>query len=353
MDERPASVQEHELRRPQPGRVEQRLEQQRVAGGDPEVAAGAAHAVQVDGHVQPAALGGDVAEQEVLQDLVVAEIGVRAVVPGGVDARGGLAGRIREVEAAQVGDLELLGDRALALVALEDRRDDLGQVGIERGRRGLQVHRLQVLGAQLVLEREELGAIGSRRGEAGVVEREHQRVDVRDPAESRRCHARPHRDPVAQHRGDVGLIEDPLIVALALLRADLVAGGAEALHGLGRQRRRLGEVPQRLPGVGQLRVVGAPGDRIGLRLHAVDRERVETAIAGEVRRRQHGVRVVVDRGSRGEQASQLGVDVARRSRLRAGEEGNEHGEQHPGSRCEHGRTVSGPDQDPNGRPARC
>jgi len=93
---------------------------------------------------------GDEPEQEVLQQLVLGEIGVRAVDPARVDPRRLVAAGIREVEAAQIGDLELLGHRAVGVLALEDRRDHLAQVRVERRGRGLELDRLEVDRAQLV-----------------------------------------------------------------------------------------------------------------------------------------------------------------------------------------------------------
>ena len=70
------------------------------------------------------------------------------------------------------------------------------------------------------------------------------------------------------------------------------------------------EVPQSLPGCGKLRVVGAPGDGVGGGFHVVDGQRVEVAIGLVGRRRQDGVRVVVDRLLSVNVGGDLGIDGA-------------------------------------------
>ena len=59
------------------GVVEEGFEEEGVGAGDGEVAAGAGHGVEVDGHAEAAAFEGDVAEEEVLQELVGGGVGVR------------------------------------------------------------------------------------------------------------------------------------------------------------------------------------------------------------------------------------------------------------------------------------
>src|SRR5690348_8659946 len=101
-----------------------------------EVTAGAGVGMDVDGHSETATFGGDVAEQEVLEKLVLrigrgaceAEFGVDTL---GIGAFGGI-----EIERAQVGGFELLGERATGLVSFESCGDYAGVVVGERRRQG-------------------------------------------------------------------------------------------------------------------------------------------------------------------------------------------------------------------------
>jgi len=77
----------------------------------------------VDGEVEAAALGGDVAEEEVLQALVLGWIRLWGVEEGGVDVSGFGAGDVVEAEGAEVGDLELFGYGALGFLLFEDWGD--------------------------------------------------------------------------------------------------------------------------------------------------------------------------------------------------------------------------------------
>ena len=57
------------------GIVKERLQQQRVAARNVEVAAAARHGVQMDRKPEPAAFVGDVVKQIILQELVTGQIG--------------------------------------------------------------------------------------------------------------------------------------------------------------------------------------------------------------------------------------------------------------------------------------
>ena len=103
------------------GVVEEGFEEERVVAGDREVASAACGGVDVDGEVEAAALLCNVAEEEVLQALVLGWIWVRSVEEGGVDAGGLGAGDVVEAEGAEVGDLEFFGYGALGLLLFEDR----------------------------------------------------------------------------------------------------------------------------------------------------------------------------------------------------------------------------------------
>ena len=69
--EDPATVDDDEVRGAQGRVVEHRLQEQRVGPGGAEEVAGALERVHVHRHAEPAGFARDVAEEEVLQRLVV------------------------------------------------------------------------------------------------------------------------------------------------------------------------------------------------------------------------------------------------------------------------------------------
>ena len=79
--------------------------------------------MDVDGEVESAALGGDVAEEEVLEALVLGLVWMRAVEARGVDVRGFCAGDVVKAEGAEVGDLKFFGYGTLGFLLLEDWGD--------------------------------------------------------------------------------------------------------------------------------------------------------------------------------------------------------------------------------------
>ena len=84
-------------------------------------------------HVQPAALGQHVAEDEVLERLVFGGARHAALPVTRVDRLDAVARRIVEYERAEIGDLELHGDRAAAPVILEHAGDERQVPGQIRG----------------------------------------------------------------------------------------------------------------------------------------------------------------------------------------------------------------------------
>jgi hypothetical protein len=96
-----------------------------------------------------------------------------------------------------------------------------------------------------------------------------------------------------------------------------VACSFQALHAASVERYSQVQSPESLPGCGQLRVVRAPGDDVGLRLHVVHRERVEVAIGLVRRRRKHRVRVVIERLDGVDVSRDLGVNLLLDQRLGA------------------------------------
>jgi len=162
----------------------------------------------------------------------------------------------------------------------------------------------------MIFERKELRSVGRPCGQAGVIERKQQCVDVGHPAEARRRYTGAHFDAVGQHGFDAGLLQHPrgVVGLLTLLHA-----GSRRLqigHGFCIERAFPLETPERPPRRGELRIVGAPCDRVGLWGHVVDRKCVEVAVGGIGRRGEDGVRVVVEGRGGVYESTQLGIDVA-------------------------------------------
>ncbi len=115
--------------------VEDRFEQQWIHAVNGEVAASSGHSMQMNRHAEAAAFRGDIAKQEILQELVIVRVGRAAANPASVNVLRLGAWRIAEIERAQIRHFKFLGDRSTGLLAFERGRDHLGQVGIQGGRR--------------------------------------------------------------------------------------------------------------------------------------------------------------------------------------------------------------------------
>src|SRR5262249_34863000 len=146
-----------------------------------EVAAGPRHGVNVYGQAEPRALSGDVPEQVVLQPLVLGT-GDRARGAHLIDAFGFRSVDLLEAEGTQVSRLELLGDRSCLPVTLKRRSHHTREVlGKRRGSR-LETCGIKVAAQKVVFECEKGAAIAVSTGETRVIEREHQRIGIGDPA---------------------------------------------------------------------------------------------------------------------------------------------------------------------------
>ena len=137
----------------------------------------------------------------------------------------------------------------------------------------------EVAGADFIFQGEEEAAVGVGGGEGGVVEGKEERVNVRDPAEAGAhggAGGGSHGYAVGEHGLGVGLGKEPGVKVGAFAEFDGGAGGLEALGGFGREGDGGGDVPEGEPSGGELGVVGAPGEDVGLGLHFVDGEGVES-----------------------------------------------------------------------------
>ncbi len=263
----------------------------------------------MDRHAETSALPGDIAEQEVLEELVVS-LGSQPHAVLRVDASGCFGRRVGEVEGAEIGNLELNGEGSVCVLVLDGWRDNPSKVlGQGRGQ-GRRPQSLEVTGAHLLLERKKELTIGVLGGEASIVEWKEERVEVRHPAKVWRRYARAHLYAVGHHGADASLGDHPIGEADSFASFHAGAGGGKLLHALGVERRSSLEAPQRLPGTGELWVVYAPRCYVGLGFHVVDRQSIEVAISPVVGRWQDRVGMVIDRRGGGDQSRKLRVDVA-------------------------------------------
>ena len=163
--------------------------------------------------------------------------------------------------------------------------------------------------ADEIFEREELLSIGRCCGHAAVVQGKEERVGVGDPKKTRGLDAAPHGDAVCEHRTDVGLIENPGWVLIAVLLLDPFAGLIELLETSGIERRRRVESVESFPGCAEEREVRAQGGWVGLRFEIGDGERVKFFFGRVERRSEDRMCVVVDHGDGVDDPGQVGIDA--------------------------------------------
>jgi hypothetical protein len=83
---------------------------------------------------------------------------------------------------------------------------------------------------ELVLEREQLLAIGRHGGLGPRRQRQHQRIHVRNPAKARRREPRTHGDPVREQHLRADLVKHPRGELVALFLGDTLHRAAQLLH---------------------------------------------------------------------------------------------------------------------------
>ena len=149
-------------------------------------------------------------------------------------------------------------------------------------------------------------------GHGGIArERKEQRVVVGHPKKAGWRYPGAHGHAIGDHGDNAGFAQHPTGVGRGFAGTDTGAGGLERLLSGGVEGRFAVKAPKSGPGLGQGRVVGSPGEGIGLRFHAVNRKSVELAVLGHRRGREHGVCVIVEgRGFRNHPGD-LRVDVTR------------------------------------------
>ncbi len=293
------------------------------------------------GEPEPPRLVGDDPEQVVLQRLVLGVRGRPAVHVPGVHPVGRRRVGGREVQAPQVGRLELDRHRPGLLLSLERRHDDADDVLVQGAGRGAEAQITQVAPQEGRLPGIQGAGVRRARRLAPRVEREEERVVERDPAEPDRIEPRTHGHPVGEHHLDPGLVQGPVREAVPQRPERAVPGRLQRLPPGGIRIGGRGSVQGRgRPGPHRRRQGQAP--REGEGRDSVQRKGVELGVGrGAGRDGPHRVRVVVDRADPGDGAGQARVHghgaapraAARRSgtwarlrRDRAGREQESQGE---------------------------
>ena len=258
--------------------------------------------MDVDGHLEPARLHADVAEQIILQRLVHRR-GWRPRDPIPlVHGLGLLEGRGRKVEPPQIRGLVLDRDRPASRHARQRRSHYQVEVALQCCRERLHLEIAQITSKVPRRLREEVGPV--RGGfELFRVDREDQWIHEGHPPEPWCGDARPHRQPVGELDIDAEPVEHPGRISIALLRLN---PGLERLEirqmGVRHVVMRIAEhLP---PPVDQLGIPAPEPGRHGERREPVDRQCIEIAV-GRIGR--HRVGVVVDRLD--------GLDVGRERRV--------------------------------------
>ena len=161
----------------------------------------------MNGKPEPSAIGGYVAEQEILHRLVlvVGRNAARCILREH-SLRIGF-GRIAEIERPEIRYFELLRDGAALLMAL-DRLGGECEVVVEPAWKGLPSGLRQKTSQDLLLGREEGLAIRIAAGKRLIAERVHQRIRKRHPAESPRGEAAAQRHAIRQHGLDPQIVEN-------------------------------------------------------------------------------------------------------------------------------------------------
>ena len=195
----------------------------------------------MDGHAQAAAFGGDIAEQEILQGLVLGLRGAGLAGEAPIDALGVGAVHFVEGQGAQIGGLEFFGHGAAFPLPLQGRGHYPRQVLGKRRRRCVHSRVFQVALPQLVFQRKETLTVGVLPRQQRIIERKNQCVGVRNPAKTRGLDALAHGNAVGEHHLDAHPVEHPRRVVGALFALDtrLAAGPAIERLGRGGDGRRL------------------------------------------------------------------------------------------------------------------
>ena len=163
---------QNEIRLAQRRIVKQRFEQHGVRSRHVEITAAPRAGVKVDGQVQAPGLGGQEAE-----DVILQVFSARAGAPGLF----GLGPRwVADVERAQIDHLEFEGDGAALLLALEGRADHFGEVVVERRRPRSYAAAGIIPPEQAFLQGEKRLLVGVV-DQGGIRQRVHERVGERHP----------------------------------------------------------------------------------------------------------------------------------------------------------------------------
>src|SRR5262249_1578121 len=124
-----------------------------------------------------------------------------ATAEGGINLVCDCPFHLVETESTQVRDLEFLRDRAALLMPFEGGGDQ-PKVFVKRVRYRFQSRFLQILGADASFQRKKRLSIRVLSSEMRVIQWEHQRINIRHPAKTRRLNAGAHVNAIGKHDVD-------------------------------------------------------------------------------------------------------------------------------------------------------
>lgn len=181
-------------------------------------------------------------------------------------------------------------------------------VAVERRRQSRQAQVSQVALEQPRRLRVEDASVRRACRLAARIERKHERVDERYPAEARTFQARPHRDAVREHDVDSGLVQCPLREVWPTLSDRARHGARERLTVQAVARRARHPVQRLLRAMPDwIREHEPMRDAEGR--NAIQRQSVELAVGGRTRAHgTHRVRVRVDGTDGPDVRAERGID---------------------------------------------
>src|SRR6266850_44670 len=206
-------------------------------------------AVEMDGKIEFAGLVDQHAKDVILKDAVVVIGRNAAGVIFGVNGFGFFARRIAEIEAAEIGSLELHGHAAFFLIVSQSLAHEVFITG-EIGGQGAQIFLLHVAMQHFFLKRDVHAHVRVLAGLIAIFERKEKRIDKENPMEALGIEIGSKRHAVGQAGFNIELIEDAVPISsgagffggflfvdqpLGVLRLEIVIGIGEERFGGGNE----------------------------------------------------------------------------------------------------------------------
>src|SRR5712671_4194166 len=183
-----------------------------MAVAQAEIIADAHGAVEMDGKIEFASLVDQDAKNVVLKDAIVVIGRNAAGVIFAVDGFGFFARRIAEIEAAEIGSLELHGHAAFFLIIGQSLAHEVFITG-EIGGQGAYIFLLHVAMQHFFLKMDVHAHVRVLAGLIAILERKEKRIDKEDPMEALGIEIRSKRHAVCQAGFNIELIEDAIPIS--------------------------------------------------------------------------------------------------------------------------------------------